>query len=590
MNNVRIAIIDSGISETSDGYKNITNFYSLKNYNNKFLIEECEPSDKIGHGTAVSHIIWTMNNNVEIICFKICDHELDINEEGLIFILKYIEKNITVDIINISLGCTYLYNYEGLKNICKKITKKGTIIVSAFDNEGAISYPAAFEEVIGVDIKHDYCDKNEVYAFKDGIVDILVPDVYYRTKWINQNTIIKGTSFANAMISGLISQKINIKNSPYSKQAVLKLIATKYNKNLFLNALNTKQSIQINKAILFPTNKESHAILRYNDLLQFELTGVYDDRLSGNVGSNLFGQSIKSVDLIDWEDDFDTIILSCIKDLSFLTKKNYIKFFLEKAKQYGKQIYTFEKFPNQNNFDQVFYPQITPEMVPLGNHLKIHKTTLPIVSILGTSSRQGKYTLQLELIKRLRKVGYNPGHISTEPSGYLFGSDFVFHCGYHSDYDLEPWKGIAILNEMVWQAFLNKRDILITGCQSGVLHFNNSNIQYFNIDQYTFLLGIMPDICVLCINPHDEIGYLHRTIDFINSIDNGKVIAIVVFPIRAVETLSGIAYKTEIVADIDLKKFKHYIHTELNLPVFTLGNQIDMEDLCELIITNFSND
>lgn len=40
---------------------------------------------------------------------------------------------------------------ERLKFLCNKIKNQGTIIVAAYDNTGAISYPAYFESVIGVD-------------------------------------------------------------------------------------------------------------------------------------------------------------------------------------------------------------------------------------------------------------------------------------------------------------------------------------------------------------------------------------------------------------------------------------------------------
>ena len=37
---------------------------------------------------------------------------INIDEEGLLFTLRYISENINVDLINISCGITYLYNYK----------------------------------------------------------------------------------------------------------------------------------------------------------------------------------------------------------------------------------------------------------------------------------------------------------------------------------------------------------------------------------------------------------------------------------------------------------------------------------------------
>ena len=45
------------------------------------------------------------------------------------------------------MGLIYIEEKEKLvlKEICSKLVIQGTIIVAAFDNMGAISYPAAFE-------------------------------------------------------------------------------------------------------------------------------------------------------------------------------------------------------------------------------------------------------------------------------------------------------------------------------------------------------------------------------------------------------------------------------------------------------------
>lgn len=583
MKNVRIAIIDSGIFEKSVTINNISESYILTEVSGCFTIIEGEPVDYIGHGTAVAHIIYTINSNIDIVCFRICDNMLNVNEEGLLYILDYIYKNITVDIINISAGVTYLYNYKELKEICKKLYQKGVIIVSAFDNDGAISYPAALNDVIGVDIRDNYENKNDVYYINNSIIDIFVPNIHYRTMWKNMKTILKGTSFAAARITGILSQVIG-QSEERNKENLIKSISN-ISVDSKINTPIALPNFNIKKAVIFPVNKESHALLRYKSMLKFDIAGVYDERLSGNVGKALYGENIESFDSINWNDDFDTIILSCTSELSSITKRHYSNEVNELAKVYNKNIYTFEEIVS--DYEKLFYPKVTSSMVPTRNHLKMHKVTIPVVGIFGTSSKQGKFTLQLELIKRLSEFGYNVGHISTEPSGYLFNADYVYHFGYHSYLKIQPWESIAILNEMVWNTQKKGKDILITGCQSGTLHYNNSQIENFTLYQYAFILGVMPDFCVLCVNPHDDIEYINRTIDFINSIDNGKVQALVIFPIQATESLSGIKYKTQTLSQNELLIIKDKFKEIFKLPIYSLGNDIDMKDLCELIISYF---
>ncbi|MNC47512.1 hypothetical protein D3C75_965760 [compost metagenome] len=140
---------------------------------------------------------------------------------------------------------------------------------------------------------------------------------------------------------------------------------------------------------------------------------------------------------------------------------------------------------------------------------------------------------------------------------------------------------------MVWRIQLKTKDILITGCQSGTLHYNNSEIDNFAIYQYAFTLGVMPDFCILCVNPHDDIEYINRTISFINSIDDGKVRAIALFPVQAIETITGIKYKKKELWQDDLQVFKERIYEVFNIPTYSMFSDIDIENLCDLIISYF---
>ena len=586
MDNIRIAIIDSGISPLSEVSNNIIDSYVLQWVNSKYQITKEPYEDYIGHGTAVANIIWRINKNIDIICFRICKEELNIDESGLLDVLNYIYEKVDVDIINISAGITYLYNYYSLKDICSKLYEKGTIIVSAFDNDGAISFPAALDCVVGIDIDKDSDDKKEIILVKNGIVNILVADRYYRTEWLHTKTIIRGTSFACAYICGMLSIQIENITKEKNIEILLENISTK-EISLPKHQAALKPKFSIQKAIVFPINKESQALLRFKELLGFKIVGAFDERLSGKVGKTLFGETIKSYNDISWQDDFDTIILSYVSDLSALTKRNYVEEIISNAKLYGKNIYSFEQINAGNN--HLFFPTLSTNNVPVRNNFKLHKTTIPVVGIFGTSSKQGKFTMQQKIINCLKTIGYNVGSILTEPSGYLFDADYIFHFGFRANFNLQPWECIAILNEMIWEIQLKNKDILITGCQSGSTHYNNSNINDFALYQHSFILGTLPDIYILCVNPHDDFDYINKTISFLNSIDSGKVKAIAVFPMKAIATLSGIGYKTEEINHDEFLNIKAGLECEFNLPVFSM-NDDDINRLCALIIDEFSEE
>ncbi len=381
MEKVKIAVIDTGIYGECPCAHVISKSYALCKLDDLFSIKLERPTDFVGHGTAVANIIYKQNPNIDIISFRICGEDMTIDEDGLLFVLKYIYYNIDVDLINISAGLTYLYKYSELKDICHNFSIKKTIIVSAFDNDGAITYPAALDEVIGVDTTSNYVNKNEIQYLRNSIVDILVPDIFYRTIWKQNRTVLKGTSFATARITGIISTCLPI----YEKDRLLSHISN-YTFELPSTANLSKPNFIIQKAILFPINKESHAILHFKHLLPFELCGVYDERLSGNVKKTICGYEVKSFYSINWEDDFDTIILSCTTQLSLLTNRNYYTEIISKSNKYNKNIYTFEDIKNEDK--NIFFPKLTDSMTPIRNNGKLHKTTLPVVGVFNEFSNR----------------------------------------------------------------------------------------------------------------------------------------------------------------------------------------------------------
>lgn len=51
----------------------------------------------------------------------------------------------------------------------------------------------------------------------------------------------------------------------------------------------------------------------------------------------------------------------------------------------------------------------------------LYRISTPVLAVCGTSSKQGKFTLQLELRKRFCEMGYKVGQIGTEPNSLLLG-------------------------------------------------------------------------------------------------------------------------------------------------------------------------
>lgn len=286
--------------------------------------------------------------------------------------------------------------------------------------------------------------------------------------------------------------------------------------------------MEIKKAALFPFNKEMHGLIRFSDSLNFEIVAVYDTKYLARVGADtkvLLHEDVKSltirnVDDIKWE-EFDTLILGHLEELDSMGVKDNVKSWIIKgAQMHNKRIYAFDDLADyitDENRSLIFYPSVDDTNLPPNYFGKLFRISKPVLGIFGTSSKQGKFTLQMKLRKLFQNDGYKVGQIGTEPGALLYGMDFVYPMGYNSSVKLKEYDAVRYLNSCINQLCIDEKDIIIVGSQSGTVNYDVGNIEQFNIAQYIFLMGTQPEAVVLCINPYDEIEYINRTISFIES-------------------------------------------------------------------------
>ena len=190
---------------------------------------------------------------------------------------------------------------------------------------------------------------------------------------------------------------------------------------------------------------------------------------------------------------------------------------------------------------------------------KMYLLKTPVLGVFGTSSQQGKFTLQLELRKRFLRDGYAIGQLGTEPESLLFGMDWVYPFGYRGTVSINPYANIQYLNYCMAEMDRQDYDIVMVGAQSGVIPMLYSQIDNFPLDCMNFLLGTRPDAVILCINPHDQLDDIKRTASGIEALGKCKVIACSLFPLgytdewgilsgakRAIEQNALLAFKAAV--------------------------------------------
>ena len=332
----------------------------------------------------------------------------------------------------------------------------------------------------------------------------------------------------------------------YGKKNVIEKLRLNATKIVSKKEYNYLSQLNINKAIVFPFNKEIHSIATYEDLISFEIIGYYDSRYNLKCGKKVKDvlphsdneKIIMDIDKINWRDDFDTFICGHIKELENTTKKQYLKEIIKNCKAYGKQLYCFDnvlEYDSTLPIEKIYFPYSDESMMPQNRLGKLRIPHIPTLAVMGTSSKQGKMTVQLALRRILLEKGINVGNIGTEPESSLFDFDFTFAYGYGATDYTDMSQMVQILNEMIFEMEKKGKELVIAGAQSGTVPYCINNLSMIPFKTYAFLLGIQPDSVILCINAFDPIDYVKKTIAFIESLINTKVIAIVVSDVRKVK-------------------------------------------------------
>ncbi len=302
---------------------------------------------------------------------------------------------------------------------------------------------------------------------------------------------------------------------------------------------------------------------------------------------------IKNIDNINW-DSFDMFILGHTDELTrILGSAEFVEQIILQAYYNGKYIYCFDDIStivqkHSLSSDKIYYPKITMknlDPIPLG---MLYRSWIPMLGIYGTTSKQGKFALQLILREKFLQEGYRIGQIGTEPSAYLFDMDLCFHFGYHSTTNVNRQNMVSYLNSEINNISKKGIDIIISGCQSGSVTYDFGNAKYYTFSQSEFLLGTLPDAIILCVNSHDETDYIKRTIQFLESCVDSKVIALVIYPMGYNDQLG----RSRLVhlSDAELNRISVMFSTQFNVPAYVLGHKIDMDKLYETTISYFRSD
>ena len=595
MKKIKITIVDSGVRRDHPLFQedDIQGFTYLGQGKTEDNFQDC-----FGHGTAIYGIIRQAKKWADIINIRIPDIEEGIEEEILCSVLDYIAEKVDTDILNLSLGSCCCMDLNALRNACSHLIQKKVVIMSAFDNAGAVSYPAAFPDVIGVTSGEECARTKDFIVHENGIVDLAAKGAVQKLAWLEPDYILLGgNSFACAhatvqavryMAEGT-SDRENILRR-FKEDAIRVEKGQKY----FSKASPLNQN---KNAAVFPFCKETQSMLRFYDLLNFHITDIYDIKYSAIVGActnrlmkddNVLKLTVKNIENIEW-DKFDTLIIGHMWKLSSLVNdNNFFQNLIKEAEEHEKKIVAFDdlsKFVSREIRTQVYYPYVDKSQVPFIGYGKLYRPSKPVLGIFGTSSHQGKFTLQLILRRKLIGRGYHIGQIGTEPSSLLYGMDGVYPMGYNSSVHITGADAVRYLNYQINELCEKENDLIIVGSQSGTVPYDYGNLEQYTFAQFDLLMGTLPDAVILCVNPFDDIEYVERTIHFIESSVECKVIGLSLFPLDFKnESFYG---NRKQISQEKCEWLKKEYSSRVNLPLYPLGKEDEMEMLVNRVIEYF---
>jgi signal recognition particle subunit SEC65 len=276
---------------------------------------------------------------------------------------------------------------------------------------------------------------------------------------------------------------------------------------------------------LYPFNKISQGLIRFRDLLDFNIKSVIDFSLNigEDVGKVISGNPIGIYVVDDIEkalEDVDTLILNDggapIHHFADIYSKYNLqerwKEVLSKATDLGIKIVSTHEITNpdlsrwikDNNIVLHTYTKTKEQVLEYIENTKKIETTSESkkIGIYGTRSCIGKFTAQMYLLRALKKKGCKASALITEPTAELF-----------HQYDVDPIRFLEILPDpikynqytkaLATNCTNNGDEYIIMASQQGLAYNGKDNI-YGNLIRLSNMVEYDPDVILLIVGYDDD--------------------------------------------------------------------------------------
>ena len=636
---IRVAIIDSGVDFDHPRLRGAkVSGISLPGQNGLDVTLNDEFMDETGHGTSCAAIVHQTCPEAEIVAVKVVFEDRPTDEKTLCKGLQWVLDQGDIDIVNISMGVETSSPHPELFTACERAKEKGLHIVAATSNEpGVETYPAWFPNVYGVtggNIK-----KSRDYYYLEGApVEWMGKGGTQRVAILGGKfTITSGTSYAAAHISGIIALAL-AEGRASDVEAMREYLIKKRNRGILPEYVSTPKGEKTflptvcpsnlekigrklfskigrldwaGRIAIFPSSeKEMKPISTFAHLCKYNIATYIDYPRSIKIGfkdttNEIVDRQYSNVSS-DLMDSFETLVTGyyamhkfdanvrfghrlverCIKNF-----KNMI-FWDRTVREYAKERLNALGVPKANWYIPKVNREDFEEVLKF-RYLK--RVSVPVLLVVGTSNKQGKFTTQLRVLELLQKKGYEVGFVSTEPQGEFFGASFVFPYGYNSTVNIrsQSW-GTYLRVAMRGIQQFSEPDLILTGTQSKVLPRTCTSNELSNpalLDSLHYIAAVEPDAIICAINPQDSFDLIENTIRTAGAFCRGKTIMLAMTPwFRDFETdkKGRSMYKSRLLDAEELEDRMTRVSERLELPVINVMENKNSDLIVKAIITAFS--
>ncbi|MEU0187482.1 S8 family serine peptidase [Streptomyces sp. NPDC006207] len=202
---VRVCVLDSGVAGDHPMVGEVQASFMVRVEDEEAVVEECEPEDLSGHGTACAGIIRRLAPECELHSVRVIGK----NKRGTgTALLAGLEWAIAqgFDVISMSLSTPQMNYFSDLHRLADEAHFRRSVLVASAPNRRGESFPWRFASVISVG-SHRENDPDLVLSNPQPPVDFFAHGQNVLVPWFRGGTVrMTGNSFATPYVAGLCAR------------------------------------------------------------------------------------------------------------------------------------------------------------------------------------------------------------------------------------------------------------------------------------------------------------------------------------------------------------------------------------------------